>query len=141
LQQELGREATNKELAEFTDSTEKDVRGFKTEVTGTTSLDKIDGVTCDTELGNAIKDERVNVTETVTTKLMINEMIETVKGLLKPREFDIFCMRIGILGYEIMTYDEIGALLNVTKQRVQQIYRASKNKLRENKKMNLYKCS
>jgi len=143
LQQELGREATNKELAEFTDSTEKDVRGFKTEVTGTTSLNQIDGITCDTELGNAIADVDVDVdiNETVTTKLMINEMMETVKGLLKPREFDIFCMRIGILGYEIMTYDEIGALLNVTKQRVQQIYRASKNKLRENKKMNLYKCS
>jgi len=141
LQQELGREATNKELAEFTDSTEKEVRGFKTEVKGTTSLNQIDGITCDTELGNAIADENVNVNEEITTKLMINEMIETVKSLLKPREFDIFCMRIGILGYEIMTYDEIGALLNVTKQRVQQIYRASKDRLRDNKKMNLYKCS
>jgi len=141
LQQELGREATNKELAEFTDSTEKEVIGFKTEVKGTTSLNQIDGITCDTELGNAIADVDVNINETVTTKLMVNEMMETVKSLLKPREFDIFCMRIGVLGYEIMTYDEIGETLNVSKQRVQQIYRASKDRLRQNKKMNLYKCS
>jgi len=141
LQQELGREATDKELAAFTDSTEKEVIGFKTEVTGTTSLNQIDGITCDTELGNAIADVDVDINETVTTKLMINEMMETVKSLLKPREFDIFCMRIGIQGHEIMTYDEIGAMLNVTKQRVQQIYRASKDRLRQNKKMNLYKCS
>ena len=72
-----------------------------------------------------------NIAKEIEDKAIIDDTINKIFNILKPREREIFTMYYGF-GCKSKTMDEIGECLNLTKQRVSQIIETAKLKLRKN---------
>ena len=69
-------------------------------------------------------------------ELNISDMQPRMKRLfsdLKPREYEILSLRLGLKDGNTLSFDEIGNIMGITRSRVHQIYHNAINKIRKNK--------
>lgn len=130
LLQELGREATHAEIAEGMEITEEEVA--KTMAISQThiSLDAPMAPGEDNRLMDYIPDvESASPDEETYGKALSDSVHEALAGL-KEREAKILRLYFGLDGAEPMTLEQIGAVLNITRERVRQIKEKALSRLR-----------
>lgn len=130
LENELGREATIKEIAERLGMTEKEVSYLHNLSIDTVSINSFisDEETDELESFIPSKDK------TPAEETHENSMIEDVRALLDKaeltsREKTIIIYRYGLYGVEIKTLEELGKELNITRERTRQIENKALRKL------------
>ena len=80
-------------------------------------------------IGEFIRDEHTLQPAEETAKVMLHEQMERVLKRLTPREERVLRLRFGLEGDKIHTLEEVGQILNVTRERVRQIEHKALRKL------------
>ena len=130
LLQELGREATHAEIAEGMEITEEEVA--KTMAISQTHLSLDAPMTPgeDNRLLDYLPDNVNPTPDEETFEKALTESIAEALGGLKEREAKILRLYFGLDGAEPMTLEQIGAVLNITRERVRQIKEKALSRLR-----------
>ena len=130
LLQELGREATHAEIADGMDITEEEVAKTMSISQTHLSLDAPMTPGEDNRLLDYLPDN-VNPTpeDEIVEQALTNSIHEALAGL-KERESKILRLYFGLDGAEPMTLEEIGVVLNITRERVRQIKEKALSRLR-----------
>ncbi len=130
LVQENGKEPSPEEIAsEMRMSVEK-VRGILKIAQEPISLQTPIGDDGDTHFGDFIEDKRAVSPANATAYSMLKEQMETVLETLTEREAQVLRLRFGIGDGYPRTLEEVGAIFNVTRERVRQIEAKALRKLR-----------
>lgn len=130
LTQELGREPTNKELAERMDLSEQKVMDIFRIAQDPVSMDTKIGDEEDSTLSDFISDDSgVTPKDTSRVKLM-NESIEEVLDSLTEKEAMVLRLRYGLEDGETKTLEDVGKMFGVTRERIRQIEAKALRKLR-----------
>ena len=95
----------------------------------TSSLNTLVGEDQDTELLEFIPDEDSLSTEQIVENKVTVDEINKKLNMLRPREKEIIEMRYGLKTGNMMTLNEIGEVLNITRERVRQIEAKALKKL------------
>ena len=130
LLQELGREATHAEIAEGMEITEDEVA--KTMAISQThlSLDAPMNPGEDNRLLDYLPDSTNLTPDEEMFSKALTQSIQDALGGLKEREAKILRLYFGLDAAEPMTLEEIGAALNITRERVRQIKEKALSRLR-----------
>lgn len=132
LNYSLGREATDKEIAEKMGLSVKKVQGIKRAIIKEPiSLDT--PVTEDLSIEDYIQDESYNSPEEQTHKKILNDSMEELMESLDEREKKIITYRFGINGEQTKTLEQLGQLMGFSKERIRQLEDGALKKLREQK--------
>ncbi len=130
LLQELGREATNAEIAEGMEITEEEVAKTMSITQTHLSLDAPMSPGEDNRLLDYLPDtQSATPDEETNLKDLTNSVHEALAGL-KERESKILRLYFGLDGSDPMTLEQIGAVLNITRERVRQIKEKALSRLR-----------
>src|SRR5467141_5077138 len=131
LQEVLGREPTDEELAEELGMTASRVAQLRTAAIRPASLDAPIGDEDSNNFSEVVQDENASTPyeqlEEKTVSAMLQEMVKT----LDPREATILRARFGLDGGTERTLEEVGEKFGVTRERVRQIQNIALNKLRK----------
>ena len=130
LLQELGREATNAEIAEGMEITEEEVAKTMSISQTHISLDAPMNPGEDNRLLDYIPDSNNLTPDEEMFSKALTESIKDALGGLKEREAKILRLYFGLDGSEPMTLEDIGAALNITRERVRQIKEKALSRLR-----------
>ena len=130
LQEELGREATDEELAERLGVPTRKVQLWQRASLRTASLDEPLGGEDSSKLGEVVPDERTANPCLDLIQRMDQEMLSRFLPVLEPREMAILNQRFGLSGGQEKTLDEIGKLFGVTRERIRQLQNQALAKLR-----------
>src|SRR5688572_13562753 len=131
LQEELGREPTDQELAEATGMTVLSLREMRNAAIRPASLDAPVGDDESSILSELVLDENAESPyEELETKTSV-EMLTEIMSKLSPREASILSYRFGLDGGTEKTLEEVGRRFGVTRERVRQLQNASLGKLRK----------
>lgn len=135
LQQELGRDATPKEIAEkMGDRTEEDVKNILTYLQSPVSLETPVGEDGEDSLGDMVEDRTEATPEEAMDVLVRKEEVKELLETLSDRERQVIRLRYGLEDSRSHTLEEIGEMLGVTRERVRQIEARAMEKLRKNAK-------
>jgi len=130
LLQELGREATHAEIADGMDITEEEVARTMSISQTHLSLDAPMSPGEDNRLLDYLPDtESRTPDEDMFEKALTESIHDALRGL-KEREAKILRLYFGLDGAEPMTLEEIGEVLNITRERVRQIKEKALSRLR-----------
>jgi RNA polymerase primary sigma factor len=138
LSRDLGRDPTSAELAERLGITPQRLRFILTKAaeTNTVSLDVPlfvgAGGGADARsatLGDLIETKGESPEEAVTVRLMQDD-VENVLRMLRPREREVLRLRFGLDGLGTKTFDEIAAIYSVPSTRIRQIETRAMRRLR-----------
>ncbi len=130
LLQELGREATHAEIADGMDITEEEVARTMAISQTHLSLDAPMSPGEDNRLLDYLPDtESRTPDEDMFDKALTESIHDALRGL-KEREAKILRLYFGLDGAEPMTLEEIGEVLNITRERVRQIKEKALSRLR-----------
>jgi RNA polymerase primary sigma factor len=130
LLQELGREATHAEIAEGMEITEEEVAKTMSISQTHLSLDAPMSPGEDNRLLDYLPDtQSATPDEETIEKDLISSVHEALAGL-KEREAKILRLYFGLDGSDPMTLEQIGAVLNITRERVRQIKEKALSRLR-----------
>jgi len=131
LQEVLGREPTDEELAEELGMTASRVAQLRTAAIRPASLDAPIGDEDSNNFSEVVQDENAATPyqelEEKTVSNMLQEMVKT----LDPREATILRYRFGLDGGSERTLEEVGQKFGVTRERVRQIQNIALAKLRK----------
>jgi RNA polymerase primary sigma factor len=131
LQEEIGREPTDEELAVEMGIPVHRVAQMRTAAIRPASLDAPIGDDDSNTFGEIVQDESADTPykelEDKTVTKMLREMVKT----LDPREETILRFRFGLDGGSEKTLEEVGQKFNVTRERVRQIQNIALRKLRK----------
>jgi RNA polymerase primary sigma factor len=130
LLQELGREATHAEIAFGTDLTEDEVARTMAISQVHLSLDAPMTPGEDNRLLDYLPDTTNQTPDEETFGKALTESIQLALSGLKEREAKILRLYFGLDGAEPMTLEQIGAALNITRERVRQIKEKALSRLR-----------
>ena len=130
LLQELGREATHAEIAEGMEITEEEVARTMAISQAHVSLDAPMTPGEDNRLLDYLADTEHATPEEETIEMALVESVHQALGGLKEREAKILRLYFGLDGAEPMTLEQIGAVLNITRERVRQIKEKALSRLR-----------
>ncbi len=130
LSQELGREPTNKEIAEELGMTEKRVAEIKKIAQEPISLESPVGKEEDSKMADFIEDETSLSPAEATNRVMLREQLLSVIETLTPREQKVIRLRYGLDDAQTKTLEEVGREFNVTRERIRQIEAKALRKLR-----------
>ena len=131
LSDELGREATDDEIAEEIGMKPAKVRQLKQAAIRPASLDAPVGDGESTEFGEMVGDENaVNPFESMSDKNMHVEVGELLDRL-DERERRIIRARFGLDGSDPVTLEEVGELFGVTRERIRQLQNSALSKMRK----------
>ena len=130
LLQELGREATHAEIAEGMEITEEEVARTMAISQAHVSLDAPMTPGEDNRLLDYLADTEHATPEEETIEMALVESVHQALGGLKDREAKILRLYFGLDGAEPMTLEQIGAVLNITRERVRQIKEKALSRLR-----------
>ena len=135
LQQELGREPLPKEIAEkLGNKTEEEVKDILSYLQNPVSLETPVGEDGENSLGDMVEDKREATPEEALDVLVRKEEVSELLASLTERERQVIGLRYGLEDGSTHTLEEIGGILNVTRERVRQIEARAMEKLRENAK-------
>lgn len=135
LQQELGREPLPKEIAEkLGNKTEEEVKDILSYLQNPVSLETPVGEDGENSLGDMVEDKREATPEEAMDVLVQKEEVSELLASLTERERQVIGLRYGLEDGRTHTLEEIGGILNVTRERVRQIEARAMEKLRENAK-------
>lgn len=138
LSRDLGRDPSSAELAEKLNITPQRLRFIisKAAETDTVSLDvplfSGAGGGADARsatLGDLIENKGESPEEAVTAQLMQDD-VENVLRMLRPREREVLRLRFGLDGLGTKSFDEIGAIYSVPPNRIRQIESRAMRRLR-----------
>lgn len=135
---ELGREATEKEIALKMGLSVKKIQGIKKAIIKEPiSLDT--PVTEDLSVEDYVPDESYNSPEEQTQIKVLNDSMEDLLSSLDDREKKIITYRFGINGQQTKTLEQLGQLLGFSKERIRQLEDGAIRKLREQKHLQHFK--
>ena len=135
-----GRHASREELAKAAGITVHNVDYAYENIARTTcsslqthvaSSDKRDPLVMEDCIGDKTK----SIENDVISDYNFNSLYEIVKGILTDKELFVFKSYLGLDGDEALKYREIGKKMNLTRQRVQQIYKKALDKLNSSSKV------
>ena len=136
LFQELGREATDDEIAkELTKVTESEVtaervREMRKVSQEPVSLETPIGEEEDSHLGDFIEDKAAKKPDEAANSQLLSEQIVATLESLSAREQRVLRLRFGLEDGRQRTLEEVGAEFNVTRERIRQIEAKALRKLR-----------
>ena len=131
LQELLGREATDEELAEELEVSVKKVRFWQRAAQKTTSLDAPIGEDESSRLSDVVPDTVGSTPYAALEEKTSHSMLREFMGILDSRELTILKERFGLEGEREKTLDEIGRRFGVTRERIRQLQNIALGKLRQ----------
>lgn len=81
------------------------------------------------ELQDFIADDNISTSQSVENKIMSNNIRKALREILNDKEYIVICYRAG-LGCEVLTFEEIGNILGISRQAVQTMEARIMKKLR-----------
>lgn len=127
---DLKREPTLEELAQKMDKSVTEIAELKLIKDDTVSLNKSVAEEDDAVLLDFIKSDE-NVEEQVMISSVATDLMDFINsGILEPRERDVITYRYGLNGKTPLQLEEIGKILNISRQRVCVIEQKALKKLR-----------
>ena len=129
LIQDLGREPTTSEIGEVLGMSEKDVEYILKIAQEPVSFETPVGEEEDSHLGDFIEDTTTLSPQEVTENKMLREQLFKVLGMLSPREEKVIRLRFGLDDGRTRTLEEVGAIFNLTRERIRQIQTKALNRL------------
>jgi len=130
LKQELSRDPTPEELAAELDVTPKKVEYMIQVARRPLSLQMPVGEEEDDVLGDFIEDQEMTPPEETATNNLLREQMKEILDRLPPREARILQLRYGLLDGQVLTLNEVGRRMGVTRERVRQIEAQALRRLR-----------
>ena len=130
LVQETGREPTPEEIAHAMRIPVSKVKGILKIAQEPISLQTPIGDEGDTHFGDFIEDKRAISPANATAYTMLKEQMDDVLSTLTEREKKVLRLRFGIGDGYPRTLEEVGAIVEVTRERVRQIEAKALKKLR-----------
>jgi RNA polymerase nonessential primary-like sigma factor len=131
LHQQMGREATNDELAREAGLTPEKVADLLDHARDPVSLDMPVGSEEDAPLGDFIEDGEAADAESAVISGLLQDDLRRVLATLEEREQSVIRMRYGIDDGQPRTLDQIGKRFGLSRERVRQIEREVMSKLRQ----------
>ena len=131
LYQNLGREATNEELAEESGIDESKIELLLRQSRDPVSLDMPVGADEEAPLGDFIEDSEATDAEAAVVASLRHSDIRSVLASLEVREQEVISLRYGLDDGVPRTLDQIGRKFGLSRERVRQIEREVMSKLRE----------
>jgi len=131
LQDELGREPSDQELAEALGVSASRVAQMRISAARPTSLDGPIGADDSTSLGEIVQDENAESPYEHLEEKTVLGMLHTMLDSLTPREASILRARFGLDGGPQVSLDEVGRKFGVTRERIRQLQQSALNKLRK----------
>ena len=130
LKQQLSRDPTVEELAKALDVPISKVENMIQVARRPFSLEMPIGDEEDGSLGDFIEDQDVPAHDETATHNLLREHLEEMLELLPPREARILQLRYGLVDGNILTLNEVGRKMGVTRERVRQIEAQALRRLR-----------
>ncbi len=130
LQQELGREPTEEELAEVMHMTPERVNEIRQMCMEPVSLESPVGEEDDSHLGDFIEDDSGSQPAEAVSQTMLRQQLMEILDTLSPREAKVLRLRYGLDDGRPRTLEEVGREFNVTRERVRQIEAKALRKIR-----------
>jgi len=121
LTQDLGREPTEKEVAEFLNFPADKVKAVMRAGIEPVSLDRPIGEDEDSNLGDFIEDIGVRNPAETAAHSMLEDRLTHVLSTLTRREEKVIRLRFGLGDGTPRTLEEVGTIFKVTRERVRQI--------------------
>ena len=135
LRQELGRDASPKEIADrLTGRTEEEVKEILSYFQTPVSLETPIGENGEDSLGDMVENQTETTPEEAMDILVQKEEVKELLETLSEREREVIRLRYGLEDGKAQTLEEIGGQLGVTRERVRQIEARDMEKLRKNAK-------
>jgi RNA polymerase nonessential primary-like sigma factor len=131
LHQQLGREATNEELARESGLTSEKVADLLDHARDPVSLDMPVGAEEDAPLGDFIEDSDATDAESAVISGLLQDDLRRVLATLDQREQAVIRLRYGLEDGQPRTLDQIGKRFGLSRERVRQIEREVMSKLRQ----------
>jgi len=131
MHQQLGREATNEELAKEAGLTPAKVADLLDHARDPVSLDMPVGSEEDAPLGDFIEDGQATDAESAVISGLLQDDLRRVLATLDDREQSVIRLRYGIDDGQPRTLDQIGKSFGLSRERVRQIEREVMAKLRQ----------
>jgi RNA polymerase primary sigma factor len=131
LQELLGHEPSDEELAEELGVTLRKVKLWQRASMRTASLDQPLSDDESSRLGEVVPDESLLDPFRDLEERTTHEMVRGFLGILEPRELSILQERFGLNGGPERTLDEIGRKFGVTRERIRQLQNIALSKLRK----------
>jgi RNA polymerase primary sigma factor len=130
LQEQLGREPTDEELAEELGVKPSVISQWKTVSMRPTSLDAPIGDDDSADFSEIIGDDRVRSAFDEMNDRQLKEEAKEFIEKLDQRERDILKYRYGLMGARVETLETVGKRFHITRERVRQIQNVALQKLR-----------
>jgi RNA polymerase primary sigma factor len=130
LEQDIGREPLDEELAAELDLGPERVREIKKAAQEPVSLEIPVGTDDDSHLGDFVPDEASLSPADVATRQMLKEQMDDVLDSLTGRERRVLQLRFGLEDGRQRTLEEVGREFGVTRERIRQIEAKALRKLR-----------
>jgi RNA polymerase primary sigma factor len=130
LEQDIGREPADEELAAELDLQADRVREIKKAAQEPVSLEIPVGSEDDSHLGDFVPDEASLSPADVATRQMLKEQMDDVLDSLTSRERRVLQLRFGLEDGRQRTLEEVGREFGVTRERIRQIEAKALRKLR-----------
>lgn len=130
LTQELGRDPSNEELADYMNLTQDKVKEIIKISQETASLDGTVDEDSVTRLSDLIRDDSNQEPFENVFTMALQDTLDEVLQQLSDREMRIIQLRFGLGGEGPLTLEETGKMLGITRERVRQIQEKAITKLR-----------
>jgi len=130
LESELGRSATLGELSESLGITEQQCTELLRQAADPVSLHAPIGEEGDTELGEIVSDPTASSPFDAVASALLADEVNRLLAPLDEREKEVLRLRYGLDRGEPRTLDEVGIVLDLTRERIRQIEKEAIAKLR-----------
>ena len=134
LMQTLGREPTDKEIADHLGWLESKVKNVKSVAREPISLETPVGEEEDSVLSDFIEDKDAENPANQTSKTLLQDKIRELLSTLPQREQEVLRMRFGLDDGYALTLEEVGLYFDVTRERIRQIEAKALRRLRHPKR-------
>lgn len=131
LKTKLDREPTYEEIAGVTGISPERVSSVMKALRFPLSMDMPFGSEEDTNLGDIIADDQVQQPADVVVDRELMAAVNVLVENLPRREAQILKMRYGLNGHKPHSFSEIGAFLNLSRERIRQIEKQTLDRLRQ----------